>query len=432
MTLTADLSDSPARRPYRSWLLLAAPLVGLAWWPLWAVVGAVGIVGLARRWAWLRGMRLLALLLLGTLGELPSWVWVDIPDGARAWQVADARLQAVQGSLPLLLGLAVLHVALWALEGGTRRLGAALLLLLLLGSALFGAGEPWALVGGVLCFFVAVAGGPGQEDRALQPLNGKGKALRRLGLTALGLGVLLAALSLPLPTQSDRNGQSGTPSWIVQAVAALVTGHAEGWRASGRGEACRNEIGCSTSKLGEVGRKLGAEPAGDTGEAEQEAAQQQAPTRQSIPSVTSSVLGGAVALGLALAVTLGWLAWRWWRSRLRPGRSLIVAEALVTVPSDSSHPHRVRWAYRSALASLARVGLGRAPDETPAEHAARVSETLPEVAEALGDLLAVYAPVRYGLSPSEEGAEQAEAAARTVARLARPRSAPGAAGPALG
>ncbi|MPY66189.1 DUF4129 domain-containing protein [Deinococcus sp. SDU3-2] len=425
----------PAAGPEaRSWLLLAAPLVGLAAWPLWAVAGAVGIVGLARPWAWLRGMRLLALLLLGLLGELPSWVWVDTPDGAMAWQVADARLQAVQDSLPLLLGLGVLHVALWALEGGTRRLGAALLLGLLLWSALFGAGEPWALVWGALGLLLAVAGAPDQEGRALQVLAGRGQALRRLTLAALGLGVVFAVLSLPLPTQSDRNARiGGLPAWAVNGLSALVLGHYEAWKRAGCGD---DAPGCSVSpRVIQAGQQRDAPVAWS-----KDAPAAEPPTpRRTVPEAppplsrrSGMILAVALTCALALVTGLGWLIWRWWRSPLRTGRSLAAAEALDTVLADSSHPHRVRQAYRSALASLTRVGLGRAPEETPAEHAARVSEALPDLANPLRQLLAVYAPVRYGLSPSEEGAEQAEAAARTVARLARPRSAPDAAGPALG
>ncbi|KEF34594.1 hypothetical protein RDMS_05945, partial [Deinococcus sp. RL] len=138
----------------------------------------------------------------------------------------------------------------------------------------------------------------------------------------------------------------------------------------------------------------------------------------------------AFVLLLLAAVLLAWAGWR----LNRPARPEEDAPAPLLAPTleDATALHRVRRTYRSALAALTRAGLGRAPDETPAEHAARVSAARPDLAGALSDLLAAYTPVRYGLSSSEEGAERAEGAARTLARLARPTSAPGAAGSALG
>ncbi|MDL2343925.1 DUF4129 domain-containing protein [Deinococcus sp. MIMF12] len=79
--------------------------------------------------------------------------------------------------------------------------------------------------------------------------------------------------------------------------------------------------------------------------------------------------------------------------------------------------HRVRLAYRSAQSALGAAGLGRGPSETPAEHAARASLNLPDLAAPLGTLVTAYAPVRYGGRVTEEDAASAEAAARDITAL---------------
>lgn len=145
-----------------------------------------------------------------------------------------------------------------------------------------------------------------------------------------------------------------------------------------------------------------------------------APPRPRTEDLATQVQGrtGIVLLVAVLAVVLaGWL-WRRWRTGAPRGPRPTAASApdLSPGPADLT-VHRVRAAYRSALASLAQVGLGRAETETPAEHAARVAALRPELAGALRTLLTVYAPVRYGLSASEQGADEAEAAVGTLARL---------------
>ncbi|WP_027459420.1 DUF4129 domain-containing protein [Deinococcus murrayi] len=108
-----------------------------------------------------------------------------------------------------------------------------------------------------------------------------------------------------------------------------------------------------------------------------------------------------------------------WRLRRPVGDDLPVAlptaEAVSAPHAEALH--RVRLAYRSAQAALERCGLGRGPAETPAEHAARASLNLPDLAAPLGTLVAAYAPVRYGGRVTDEDADRAEEAARDIAAL---------------
>lgn len=131
---------------------------------------------------------------------------------------------------------------------------------------------------------------------------------------------------------------------------------------------------------------------------------------------------------LIFAVTVLIFAWR-----LRSVREDNTQVGPSANPSDPTpHPealHRVRLAYRSAQAALGAAGLGRGPSETPAEHAARASLNLPDLAAPLGTLVTAYAPVRYGGRVTDEDADRAEAAARDIAALSaeyRPVTPPGA------
>ncbi|PTA69504.1 DUF4129 domain-containing protein [Deinococcus arcticus] len=80
--------------------------------------------------------------------------------------------------------------------------------------------------------------------------------------------------------------------------------------------------------------------------------------------------------------------------------------------------HRVRQAYREASAGLAAAGLARTPAETPAAYAARLGAAHPALAAPLQALTAAYEPVRYGGQLTEQDAQAAEAAARTLQTLA--------------
>lgn len=489
MTMTAE---PPRPQSFdRSWLLLAAPLLGLAGWPLWLVGGSFAVLVLTRPGRPAAGVRGPLLLLLAGLGSVPGLLTATDFTGL----VAAART-----ALPLLLGVTLLHGGLRALEGGRRFLGAGVLGVLLLGAALFGGGLGLSLGlgAGLFALLLAVLGAPGPEDRALRPLSGQGAALRWLLIAGAGSATLLTVLSLPLPTppawEADRGGLSavrarigGTheperrrdiegenrypqglganptrtyapvdsrnldndkvilggllvmlavvwilwrsrrprsrgrrPAWWELAALAgllLTGGLLVLGSLTGEPEALSPPGGYS--KLDEVG------PAGLT--TPQRGGSIRPYQKQEWLNNLNNV---AFAVLLLAAAALVWVGWH----LTRPARpEANVSEALpAPTPEDTTALHRVRQAYRSALASLTRVGLGRAPAETPAEHAERVAEALPDMADPLRQLLAVYAPVRYGLSPSEKGAEQAEAAARTVARLARPISTPDAAGPALG
>lgn len=335
-------------------------------------------------------MRLLTFVGLVVAGSLPSWL--AAPDLLATWS-------AFQATVPLLLGVILFHVALWALEGGTRILGTVLLALLPLGSALFGTGEPWALVWGVVGLLLAVSGAPGYEGRALRPLSGHRLALKQLIVGAAGVGVLLTALSFPLPTQTDRVTRVGAPAWVGEWLARLVTGHVKDWQ--------RSLCPTGTPGCGFAAVKRSQAPPGERRARRQlddaSALPKPVPPRQ-VEDLLAQFRGhgGLVLLAVVMAVMLGGWLWRQFRIDGQAGK-LPSSSADLSLESVDATLHRV--AYRSALASLAQVGLGRTDTETPAEHAARVSSVRPELTGPLMTLLAVYAPVRYGLSPSEEGAE---------------------------
>ncbi|PYE56270.1 DUF4129 domain-containing protein [Deinococcus yavapaiensis] len=84
--------------------------------------------------------------------------------------------------------------------------------------------------------------------------------------------------------------------------------------------------------------------------------------------------------------------------------------------------HRVREAYRALLVALEHLGLGRRADETPEELASRVTSAYPGVANDLAVLTSLYEPVRYGGVLTEQDADTAERAARSItARLEEQR-----------
>ncbi|MCP2012999.1 hypothetical protein L1280_000127 [Deinococcus sp. HSC-46F16] len=493
MTMTADPSRSPPRpRSFdRSWLLLAAPLLGLAGWPLWLVGGSFAVLVLTRPGRPAAGARLLLLLLLAGLSSVP---------GLLAASDFTGLVAAARTAFPMLLGVALLHAGLRSLEGGRRFLGAGVLGMLLLGAALFGGGLGLSLGLGVGLFalLLAVLGAPGPEDRALRPLSGQGAALRWLLVAGAGSAALLTVLSLPLPTppawEADRRGLSRVQARIggdfeferqlgmngenryAQGLGSNQTRRyapVEGrnldndkvilggllvmlavvwimWRSRGPRSRGRRPrwwelaalsgllltgsllvLGSLTGEPGALSPPGGYNKLGEVGPAGLLSSQGGGSIRPYQKQEWLNTMNNvAFAVLLLAAAALVWVGWHLTRPS-RPEED--GPEPLPTpTPEDTTALHRVRRAYRSALASLTRVGLGRAPNETPAEHAARVADDRPDLADPLRQLLAAYTPVRYGLSPSEEGAEQAEAAARTVARLARPMSAPGAGGPALG
>ncbi|MCP2013000.1 hypothetical protein L1280_000128 [Deinococcus sp. HSC-46F16] len=125
----------------------------------------------------------------------------------------------------------------------------------------------------------------------------------------------------------------------------------------------------------------------------------------------------AFASAVLLSIAILFLAWKLRRSPEEEGDD---GEKGEDGSPSTPHPealHRVRLAYRSAQAALGTAGLGRGPSETPAEHAARASLNLPDLAAPLGTLVTAYAPVRYGGRVTDEDADRAEAAARDIAAL---------------
>ncbi|MVN86065.1 DUF4129 domain-containing protein [Deinococcus sp. HMF7620] len=109
------------------------------------------------------------------------------------------------------------------------------------------------------------------------------------------------------------------------------------------------------------------------------------------------------------------------RLKLRPDSlSGDVTEEAATPadPAEAQPLHRVRQAYRAALGALADAGLGRAPHETPALYAARLTGGHPSLAAPLHTLTAAYEPVRYGGQLTDQTAEAAEAAAHTIQTIA--------------
>lgn len=125
----------------------------------------------------------------------------------------------------------------------------------------------------------------------------------------------------------------------------------------------------------------------------------------------------AFAAVLLCSIALVILAWRLRRSTDEEGGDGEEGDDGSTSAAQPEALHRVRLAYRAALASLAGAGLGRGQAETPAEHASRVTRELPTLAAPLGALVAAYAPVRYGGRVTDEDADIAEQAAREVAHL---------------
>lgn len=493
MTMTAEPPRSPSRpRSFdRSRLLLAAPLLGLVGWPLWLVVGSVAVLVLTRPGRPAAGARVLLLLLLAGLGSVPGLLAASDFTGL----VAAARtalplllgvvllhggLRALEGGRRLLgagvLGLLLLGAALFG--GGlglSLGLGAGLFALLL---AVLGAPgpedralRPLSGQGAALRrLLVAGAGSaalltvlslplptpPAWEadrsglSRVQARIGGDFDFERQLGMNvenryAQGLGSNQTRRYAPVEARNLDNDKVILGGLLVMLAVVWILWRSRGPRSRGRRPAWWElaalagllltggllVLGSLTGEPETLSPPGGYGKLGEVGPAGLLSPQGSGSVRPYQKQEWLNTLNNvAFAVLLLAAAGLVWVGWHLTRPA-RPENG--GPEALpAPIPEDTTALHRVRHAYRFALASLTRVGLGRAPDETPAEHAARVAGALPNMADPLRQLLAVYAPVRYGLSPSEEGAEQAEAAARTVARLARSISAPVTDGPALG
>ncbi|GGK92137.1 DUF4129 domain-containing protein [Deinococcus radiotolerans] len=220
---------------------------------------------------------------------------------------------------------------------------------------------------------------------------------------ALGAGLLCLLLAVSVPQLRRRAGRPPHPSELLMVAGLALTGLL--WFVS-----------AILLNLG--GREAGA---GSGGAPPPDAAIQ---TGQPVPSSPAAQVVNAnwlvpLAQVLALIVLLGVAA------VLLASRRRAAAPGAVTLSTDdlaAAGPpaplHRVRVAYREALAALTDAGLGRAAHETPAGYAARLGTHHPPLAEALGILTALYEPVRYGGQLTDEQADQAEQAARTIQRVA--------------
>ena len=93
-------------------------------------------------------------------------------------------------------------------------------------------------------------------------------------------------------------------------------------------------------------------------------------------------------LGAALALLVGWLAWRTWRARGD------VTAARAAAPQEGPLP-----CWEALASALASRGLPRAPDETLERYASRVSSTdllEPAVRAETAAAIRAYAAARYG------------------------------------
>ncbi len=130
---------------------------------------------------------------------------------------------------------------------------------------------------------------------------------------------------------------------------------------------------------------------------------------QQLRTLGPSLLGAAGGLGL------GWVAWRFWRSRRRPQPT---AAQTVAVQFATHH-------YGRMLQLLARHGIHRQVTATPQEFLASLSGESPLVRNLVGQITASFCAVRYGgavLSEAEqrEVATAVEALRRALANQSRP------------
>ncbi|WP_019585452.1 DUF4129 domain-containing protein [Deinococcus apachensis] len=468
---------SPRPAPFwadRSLLLLAAPLVGVAWLPWWAMLGLPVALALTRRGDGPRSVRVPLLLLgagVGLVGSLPG---MRGPEGAVAF---------IQAFVTVMGGTALVYLGVSALEERRVGWGAGwLAALLLLGAVVPGGGSVVGLALGLLALLLTLLGAAGVEERPHRRLAGGGKALLGTAGAALAAALLLALLAFALPgSGTGRLGQPGnSPAAPAQAqespavppLAQPPTAQRQGevrrvrpvgnlpdrlpggdlvllsgllffaalafamWRARSRepGEPFRFQwwevaavmgVGLTAALLLAFSFAARTGAGGDLGPGASAGAAGTLDT-QALREVSDplqlfwerslwvlSLLAFLVFTGLAAA--LFWLG-----LRFRPDPA--EAEPEETLPStpypgEEEALHRVRLAYRAALTSLAAVGLGRGEAETPAEHAGRVTGVRPALAGPLGTLVAAYAPVRYGGRVTEDDADAAERAAREVTHL---------------
>ena len=124
----------------------------------------------------------------------------------------------------------------------------------------------------------------------------------------------------------------------------------------------------------------------------------QLPTQSIAAGVQQLRARGPLLLGAAGGLGLGWVAWRFWRSRCRPEPA---AAQAVAVQFATHH-------YGRMLQVLARHGIQRSTAATPREFLASLGEEPPLVRDLVGQITASFCAVRYG------GARLSEAEQRAV------------------
>ncbi|WP_418514419.1 DUF4129 domain-containing protein [Deinococcus sp. RM] len=220
---------------------------------------------------------------------------------------------------------------------------------------------------------------------------------------ALGAGLLGLLAAAGVPQLRRRAGRRPHPSEVLMVAGLVLTGLL--W-----------VVSAILLNLG--GRPPGpadsaAAPPPDEAARMAEAAN--GPAAQIIGVTWLAPLAQLLALAALLIVAAVLLV-----NRRRAAATVTATPEHDDLPTTSAVPaplHRVRAAYREALAALSDAGLGRAAHETPSGYAARLGARHPALADPLGTLTALYEPVRYGGQLTDEQAGQAEQAARAVLQI---------------
>ncbi|MDR6216548.1 DUF4129 domain-containing protein [Deinococcus soli (ex Cha et al. 2016)] len=220
---------------------------------------------------------------------------------------------------------------------------------------------------------------------------------------ALGAGLMGLLAAAGVPQLRRRAGRPPHPSEVLMVAGLVLTGLL--W-----------VVSAILLNLG--GRAPGSADSGAAPPPDEAARMAEAtagPASQVISVTWLGPLAQLLALAALLIVAAVLLA-----NRRRTAAPVTVTPARDDQPTTSVPPaplHRVRAAYRGALAALSEAGLGRAAHETPAGYAARLGAHHPPLADPLGTLTALYEPVRYGGQLTDEQAGQAEQAARVVLQI---------------
>ncbi|NTX99687.1 DUF4129 domain-containing protein [Deinococcus sp. JMULE3] len=220
---------------------------------------------------------------------------------------------------------------------------------------------------------------------------------------ALGAGLLCLLAAAGVPQLRRRAGRPPHPSEVLMVAGLVLTGLL--W-----------VVSAILLNLG--GRAPGPADSGAAPPPDEAARMAEAatgPAAQVVSVTWLAPLAQLLALAALLIVAAVLLV-----NRRRVAATVTGTPEHDDLPTTSAPPaplHRVRVAYREALAALSDAGLGRAAHETPAGYAARLGAHHPPLADPLGTLTALYEPVRYGGQLTDEQAGQAEQAARAVFQI---------------